>query len=629
MKVLGRAMVWNRVKHLASLLSLMPLLFSFVIGCASTEKHRVRADRTAQAIIEEKQKSALGKTEPFTIDRPSDTLRKRLLLGQNLIYSSPISLGSMYLEPIEHWPQDSYLNGSGEQPATAPWLNEEPYTLTLMDALRIGARNSREYQGEKEDVFRAALDLDLERNDFRNIFAASIESTASSDLDGEDTIAGLENSGTVSMNRTFKNGLNLTTQIGLDLVNLLTMDRSTSLGLFADATVSIPLLRGSGKHIVMEPLIQAERDVVYAIYRFERFKRIFAVQIAGEYLEVLRLQDQIENAEENYRSLVTSTRRARRLADAGRISEIQVDQAKQDELRARNRWISAQQNYKRRLDSLKILLGLPTDARISLDREELVRLTESIGVVWEDTFELLDNSVGETPPADAPVVLSLPDRKNAGPLELEESEALKIALENRLDMRIAMGEVYDSQRGVVVAADALRSELTLLGSANMGERRSVSTADTSAALIRPGMGFYSALLSFDFALERTSERIDYRNSLIDMERSIRSLQELEDNIKLDVRNRLRDLLESRESLNIQATAENLALKRVKSANLFLQAGLVEIRDLLEAQEALIAAQNAFTSALVRYRLAELELQRDMGVLRVNEEGMLREYMPKE
>jgi outer membrane protein TolC len=96
-----------------------------------------------------------------------------------------------------------------------------------------------------------------------------------------------------------------------------------------------------------------------------------------------------------------------------------------------------------------------------------------------------------------------------------------------------------------------------------------------------------------------------------------------------VRNRLRDLLESRESLTIQATAENLARKRVKSANLFLQAGLVEIRDLLEAQEALIAAQNAFTSALVRYRLAELEMQRDMGVLEVNEEGMWREHVPEE
>jgi outer membrane protein TolC len=617
------------MRYLALVLPLFLFLFLIIAGCASAEKHRVRADRTAQAIIEEKQKKALGKTELFTIEKPSDTLRRRLILGQDLLYSSPISLGLVYSKPIEHWPDDSYLSTSGAKHATVPWQNGEPYNLTLMDALQIGARNSREYQDEKEEVFRAALALDLERNEFQNIFSAGFDSTASADLGGVDVIAGSENSGTVTLDRTLKRGLDLTVQMGLDLVNLLTMDRSSSLGLFADATISIPLLRGSGKHIVMEPLIQAERDVVYAIYQFERFKRIFAVQIAGEYLEVLRLQNQIENAEENYRSLISSTRRARRLADAGRISEIQVDQAKQDELRARSRWISAQQSYERQLDSLKILLGLPTNARISLDREELVTLRSSIGAVWEGSAGPVETSSSETPPADAPVELFFPDQENAGPLEIEESEALKLALENRLDMRIAMGDVYDRQRGVVVAADALRSELTLLGSANMGERRSVSTADSSVALTRPGMGFYSALLSFDFALERSSERNDYRNSLIDMERSVRDMQDLEDDIKLDVRNRLRDLLESRESLNIQATAENLARKRVKSANLFLKAGLVQIRDLLEAQEALISAQNAFTSALVTYRLAELQLQRDMGVLEVNEKGMWREYVPGE
>ena len=107
------------------------------------------------------------------------------------------------------------------------------------------------------------------------------------------------------------------------------------------------------------------------------------------------------------------------------------------------------------------------------------------------------------------------------------------------------------------------------------------------------------------------------------------MQNIEDSIKLEVKNKLRDLLESRESLKIQSQSQNLARKRVKSANLFLQAGLVEIRDILEAQEALISAQNAFTSALVRYRVAELELQRDMGVLEVNEKGIWQEYLHKE
>ena len=99
----------------------------------------------------------------------------------------------------------------------------------------------------------------------------------------------------------------------------------------ADATISIPLLRGSGKHIVFEPILQAQRDVVYEMYEFERYKKTFAVQIVKEYLDVLRFADQVKNNEINYQNLVRSSARARSLADAGRLNEIQVDQAIQSE----------------------------------------------------------------------------------------------------------------------------------------------------------------------------------------------------------------------------------------------------------------------------------------------------------
>jgi outer membrane protein TolC len=136
-------------------------------------------------------------------------------------------------------------------------------------------------------------------------------------------------------------------------------------------------------------------------------------------------------------------------------------------------------------------------------------------------------------------------------------------------------------------------------------------------------------LNIDLPLERTAERNAYRSAYIDLERSIRSLQLLEDQVKLDVRNDLRTLLESRESIRIQAEAVQLARRRVDSTELFLQAGRAEIRDVLDAQESLVTAQNALTSALVGYRVAELQLQRDMGVLEVEARGLWKEYKPPE
>ena len=95
--------------------------------------------------------------------------------------------------------------------------------------------------------------------------------------------------------------------------------------------------------------------------------------------------------------------------------------------------------------------------------------------------------------ADAPVHLVLPSRENAGPLELDESYAILLAIEKRLDLRVAVGRVDDAQRQVAVAADALQADVTLLGSASIGERRTLASADALDAKLRFNEGRYSAL----------------------------------------------------------------------------------------------------------------------------------------
>ncbi|MHC4185662.1 MAG: TolC family protein [Planctomycetota bacterium] len=584
-------------------------------ACQTPSQHRLTADKVATDIIHEKQYEALGHVEKFSIERPSDILRRRLLIEQDLPYSSEASLGTDKLKTIEHWPEEDYPSAVKSPELPLPVEPNKPPQLSLIEALQIGARNSFEYQTLKEEIFRFALDLDLERNEFRNIFAAQVESLASTDTTGDRTVSGTEISGAAGLNRKLESGAELSTALAIDLANLLTMGGASSLGIAGDATVAIPLLRGSGKHIAREPLTQAERNVVYAINKFERFKRTFAVEIASEYLAALEQLDSVRNAEGNYRSLV----------------EIQVDQAVQNELVSRNRWIVARESYQRSLDSFKSLLGLPPDAEVELERSELDRLAEQASEIIAEIARQEQTEADQEPlPADAPIELVAPSREGAGPLEMDKSSAIQLALENRLDLRVSQGEVYDAQRAVVVAADALRAELTLFGAAELGERRSIDSATDDDAQLRFDEGVFSALLTLDLPLERTPERNAYRNSLISLERAVRNVQILEDEIKLSVRNKLRDLLQSRESFKIQAQSVLVAEKRVKSTTLFLEAGKekTQIRDLLEAQDDLLAAQNRLTSAAVNYRVAELELQRDLGLLKIDEQGLWQEYLPE-
>lgn len=622
-----------RSLHAKGIIFLPTLLFTMsylsLMGCQTPTSYRLEADKATKNIIQEKQIRALGKKEQFDIERPADILRRRLLIGQQLPYSGEASLGADKLKTIKHWPEKDYPKTNASLAQTLLLDSDKPLQLSLLQALQIGARNSFEYQAQKEGVFQSALDLDLERKEFRIESIGQIESLVSSDLSGESTVTGTETSGSFGVSKTLESGVELSAALAVDLVKLLTQDLSSSFGIIGDASIAIPLLRGSGRHIVTEPLTQAERDIVYAIYEFERFKKTFAVNIASDYLGVLQRLDEVENASENYRNLIASTRRSRRLADAGRVTEIEVDQAFQNELRARNRWVTAQESYKNNLDFFKSLLGLPPDAEIELDGSELDKLLAPTSKIMEDIAREEElRAKKRTPPADAPIELVRPGRENAGPFEVDASLAIKLGLQNRLDLRVAEGKVYDAQRKVLVYADALRAELTLFGSAELGEARSIATADSDNAKLRTGKGIYSTLLTLDLPFERTAERNAYRNSFISLEQAVRNVQGLEDEIKLLIRKGLRDMHESRESIKIQARALFLAQKRVKSTNLFYDAGRTQIRDVLEAQEALISAKNGLTSAAAGYRIAELEFQRDTGLLKIDEKGLWKEYIPE-
>jgi outer membrane protein TolC len=626
-----RNLLQTRSWRTVSAVPLTAVAIAFALGgCRSPRAYRENADRVAYRILARQQQKLFGKPSDFEVRSPAEQLRRRLLHDQALPTAFAASAGIESLVPNPRLPDTGYLQRAAD-PSLPPWLSGEitaaaPMIISLSDALQIAARNSREYQDEKERVFITALGLDLERDAFRNTWQGLLSGEIESDLTGEDTVSWSDRAASLELSRLFKGGAAITAQLGINLVRLLTGTEDSSLGVFGDASISIPLLRGSSRFVVTEPMTQAERNVVYALYDFERFKRTFAVRIASEYLSVLEQGDRVQNAEENYRGLAASARRARRLADMGRLPEIQVDQAIQDELRARDRWIAAVQQLQRSQDSFKLLLGLPVDAAVAPDPDELAKLAE--------LNDHLAGAQGQQPQhtqaatADSPSQLDYPTREGGGRFEMDPQIAIQLAFDHRLDLRVAIGRIDDAQRGVAIAADALRADLTLLGAVSVGERRGAGSADEPNAELRFDRGVYSGLLTIDLPFERTAERNRYRLNWIELEQAVRAAQKLEDQIKFDVRDQLRVLLEAREAVQIQLRAVEVARRRVRGTELFLQQGRAEIRDVLEARESLISAENALTSGIVRYRVAELEFQRDLGVLEVAANGLWTEFVPE-
>lgn len=539
------------------------LVLGALTSCTAPSMYVTQADEAAYAVITEKH-SAGGLAQSFTISTAEEQLRNSLLSDQQLV------------------------SAAGRSAPSAVPLSINVLRISLQDALQVAAHNNPNYQTNKETIFRQALALDLQRNVFRNSWSGLLSTLWSTNKSSGARQNGLHSTGEGGLTRHFKSGVTFATSIGLDLVQLLTANKVSARGLVADASISVPLLRGSGAEIVAEPLQQSEFDVLYAMWDFERYRRTFAVKVASEYLLVLERMNQVDTAYDNYQRLVTSRQRAQRLADAGRLPGIQVDQALQDELRARVRWVSAQQTSADRLDSFKITLGLPTDARIELDRELLTAQLQQL----------------------------VAQQQQAAP----SPELLATALDVRRDLRIAKGVVADSVRQLRVAEDQLRADVTLLATGRAGERRSTSSVASDDVKLNPDKGYYTALLQLDLPFERTSERNALRNRWIDYEQRQREQRQLEDLIKYQVRSAWRGRLEAFELIQIQQRALTVARRRVASTDLFLQAGRIQIRDLLEAQDDLVSAENSLIEAQVQYRIRAMELMRDIGMLEIDTAG---------
>lgn len=609
---IGFSLRWRGFKALV-----LAAAVAVIGGCRSAGDWRDHADEKAATLLGAAQRDVTGREEPVRIETPAQTLRRRLLLDQDLTVFNEASLGIRDLSTNAYWNGAARLTAS-ERDDSLPLGTNRVLTIGLKDAIQIAARGSRDYQTKKESLYTAALGLDLENQKFRTTFTGMLKGTIDSGKEDRERETRYGAANTMGASRTFSDGTQLSSAIAVDLAGMLSGERTSSWSLLADASISIPLMRGSGRLVNMERLTQAQRNLVYAIREFEQFKREFVVGIADAYLGVLLAKRRLVNEEENYKRVIISTRRSRRMADANRMSPSEFDQSRQSELSARNSWISASESYEASLEAFKGRLGLPPDARIDLSDRDLEELQAYVAKFAKT--ELGEYDMGQP---NAPLVLERPKSVDeAGVLKDQVDRAIALAFENRLDFRSHLDRIEDAQRQVLVAEDALRAEVTLGGRASVGE--GADARSNKNGRFRIGEAVFGGLLSIDLPFERTAERNAYRNSLIKLEAAVRDYQAAEDALKESVRTAIRSLRETREQLKIQFLAVSLAERRVRNNDLLLQAGRAEMRDVLEAQAALLSAQNALFGAIRSYRVKELELQKELGLLEVTLDGVWRE-----
>ena len=517
-----------------------------MVGACSREYHKADADKEVYKIIDSKWHDSFGQKANY-------------IISDSNIAPSPNDI------QIE----ETVIPPSG--------------VLSFAEAVAIATAQNRNYQRQKESLYLTALRLTGERYKYARQWFATIDGAYVDDSINDDEFS-LASALKTKQDYILAGGIEIGTELAIDWARYLTGDPRTTLGSVLSASVTAPLLgAGAGKQ-KWETLVKAERQVLYDIRSFNRFRKKFVVDTVNAYYGVLQQRDAVTNTENNYKRVLESKERLEMEAQAGRKTRVDVDEAQQNVLKAQNTLVAAQERYEKALDSFKVRLALPTDANIELDQNEL-KVLEEIGI-------------------------SKPD--------YTLDAAIETALLQRLDLANTADGIDDVVRNVVLAADGLGPQLNITGSI---EYSSPGDPETDFQKLRFHEGIYNFGFDADLPLDRKTQRNNYREWLIRLEQAQRTYDEFVDTVKLNVRDAYRDLQETADRYNIEKNSLELAHQRVETNELLLDAGRVSVRILLASEDALLAAQNAVTAALVDHLNANLSFYRDVGILQVRPDGM--------
>ncbi len=216
-------------------------------------------------------------------------------------------------------------------------------------------------------------------------------------------------------------------------------------------------------------------------------------------------------------------------------------------------------------------------------------------------------------------------------------DATHIALENRLDLMNERGRVMDARRAMEVSANRTQGVMNLVTRGDIRNSGGVNPFD-----FRSDRSTFQVGVQFTAPLDMVLERNDYRATQIDYQRARRTYMELEDTVKLQVREEWRQLHllaenfeTSRQNLRIAAiqldlAVENSSLSTSSAQSAIPNPGQAAQRgtgsgnqglNLLNALQTILNAQNDLINIWVEYERNRINIHRDMDIMVVDERGL--------
>ena len=441
---------------------------------------------------------------------------------------------------------------------------------------------------------------------------------------------------------------------------------------FIPIQAMVPFLRGGGRAVTLEALTQAQRSLLYSIRQFALFRQQFTVAtLAGGVVQqfgvstttggfsagsgnndpttgFLNVVEDVLLVENNVKNLSVFERFAEVYKELingenSGLTQLQLDQVNQQVQQARASLIVQQTQYRNDLDQFKIQLGMPPDVPLIIDRSR----TQGFKAIFERIDNWSLNPRRELTQLDA-IVADLPDLedlildgrschevfKDEDGSSLEDllQTAVRISLENRLDLMNARAQLYDTWRQIRVSANALKGVLNV---AVTNQYLTPPTTNNPFGFVQQAKDF-ALVINAELPLVRVNERNNFLSQLINYQRQRRTLQNPEDFLKFQLRQEIRQMQVIYTQFKI--AERNLLLSiRIKDQSFEqiiappqpnVQAnGATNTLNLIQAQGNVIGQENNLVTFWYNYQVQRLQVYRDLGILPYDEWEAYDEIFP--
>lgn len=244
--------------------------------------------------------------------------------------------------------------------------------------VELALRHSREYQTAYEAVYLAALDVSLARFQFMPQWIGR-HGTQFSHFGTGGFVNGESNQLTVSNEAGFARALAAGGQFLTNFANIWVWEFANGGARLMTSNLAVslvqPLLRAASREVRLESLTQAERELLYSVRDFARFRKQFWADVTtlNGYLNLLLILQNIRNQQANLLAQEQNYRLHLELFEGGKKSRVQVDQVFRGFLAARLGVAQAEADLETALDAFKLRLGLPPTLPVELDDSPLAQ----------------------------------------------------------------------------------------------------------------------------------------------------------------------------------------------------------------------------------------------------------------